>query len=114
FDVTILQRYLKQVEPNLVKGQPDYFFIQGITRLRIRHTVVWREASGNRLHGVIKDIVRHCQKILYPDRYRRACLAAAETFKAMADEFPEGSPEAEPYRQEVETYSQRAEQEKEQ
>jgi hypothetical protein len=103
--------HLDRVDRKLVEERPDYFFIQGITRLRIRHTVVWREASGDRLHGVIADIVRHCLKVLDPDRYRSACRSAAETFEALVGEFPEGSPEAEQYRQEAETYSQRAEQE---
>jgi hypothetical protein len=111
FDATILQRYLGRVDQELIEGRPDYFFIQRITRLRIRHTVVWREASGDRLHGVIADIVRHCLMVLAPDRYHSACQSAAETFETLASEFPEESPEAEQYRQEARVYRQRAEQE---
>jgi hypothetical protein len=111
FDATILQRYLGRVDQELVEGHPDYFFIQGITRLRIRYTVVWREASGDRLHGVIADIVRHCLMVLSPDRYHSACQSAAETFEALASEFPEESPEAEQYRQGARVYRQRAKQE---
>jgi hypothetical protein len=111
FDVTILQRYLGYVTPDLIEGKPDYFFIQGITRLRIRNTVVWREERGDRLHGVIGDIVRHCFKTMDWKEYRRACQAAAEMFEGLAGEFIEGSPEAEQYRQEAEGYHLRAKQE---
>jgi hypothetical protein len=113
FDATVLQRYLKSVDPLLIKGQPDYFFIQGITRLRIRHTVVWREERGDRLHGVVADIVRHCLQVLDPERYRKACLAAAETLDALANELPAEYSETQQYRQEAEVYRQRTEQEAE-
>ncbi|HDQ72381.1 MAG TPA: hypothetical protein ENN19_09825 [Chloroflexi bacterium] len=109
FDATILQRYLQRVAPTLIEDRSDYFFIQGITRLRIQNTVVWREERGDRLHGVIGDIVRHCFQVTEPEAYRQACLAAAETFAALADEIPGESPEAEPYYQEAESYRQRAE-----
>jgi hypothetical protein len=108
FDVTILRRYLEQVDPALVKGQPDYFFIQGIDRLRIRNTVVWREARGDRLHGIIANIMRRCLEISSPERYHKACQAAATTFDALADEFPEGFQEAQQYRQEATRYRHRA------
>jgi len=111
FDATVLQRYMGRVAPVLVEGQPDYFFIQGITRLRIHNTVVWREEHGDRLHGVIGDIVRHCLRVMDPERYRGACTAAAKTFEALANEFPDGDPDAEQYCLEAEMYRQRAEQE---
>ncbi|HET91013.1 MAG TPA: ATP-binding protein [Chloroflexi bacterium] len=110
FDATILQRYLMRVAPQLVKGRPDYFFIQGLNRLRIQNTVVWREERGDRLHGVIGDIVRHCFKVTDGEGYRRACLGAAEMFEGLADEFGD-VPEAEQYRREAELYRRRAEQE---
>jgi hypothetical protein len=111
FDATILQRYLGRVDPELVEGRMDYFFIQGITRLRIQNTVVWREERGDRLHGVIGDIMRRCFEVTDWEKCRRACQAAAETFEAMADEFPAESPEAQRYRQDAETYRLRAKQE---
>ncbi len=110
FDATILQRYLTRVAPELVKGQPDYFFIQGLNRLRIRNTVVWREERGDRLHGVIGDILRHCFKVTDGEGYRRACLGAAEMFENLALELGE-APEAEQYRWEAESYRRRAKQE---
>ena len=107
FDVTVLQRYLKHVAPELVKDQADYFFIQGISRLRVYHTIIWREERGDRLHGVVGRIVRHCLEILEPERYQQACQAAAETLEALADEFSEDYPEYQEYHQEAEDYRQR-------
>jgi len=111
FDATVLQRYLRRVAPALIEDKPDFFFIQGITRLRIHNTVVWREEHGDRLHGVIGDIVRHCLAVMDPERYRYACRMAAETFEALAQEFPDGDQDAQQYYQEAEMYRQRVEQE---
>jgi hypothetical protein len=113
FDVTVLQCYLRRVAPVLIEDKPDVFFIQGITRLRIHNTVVWREEHGDRLHGVIGDIVRHCLEVVDPERYRRACRAAAETFEALVSEFPENDQDAQQYYLEAEMYRQRAQQEAE-
>jgi hypothetical protein len=104
FDATILQRYLERVEPSLIEGRPDYYFTQGIARLRIQKTVVWREEHGDRLYGVIGDIVRRCFEAMDAENYRRACQAATETFGALAGEFPEGSLEGQQYHREAETY----------
>jgi len=112
FDVTILQWYLGRVAPALVEDQPDYFFIQGIAHLRIHNTVIWREEHGDRLHGVIGDIVRHCLEVLDPPRYRNACRAAAETFEALGESLVD-DPDAQQYYQEAKMYRQRAEQEAE-
>jgi hypothetical protein len=108
FDAIILQRYLEQVAPELIEGKSDFFFIQGITNLRIRNTVVWLDELGNHLQGVIADIVRRCFETLYPERYQRACRAAAETVENLGNELPDGDPEAQRYRQEAEKYRQRA------
>jgi hypothetical protein len=113
FDVTVLQCYLRRVAPVLIEDKADVFFIQGITRLRIHNTVVWREEHGDRLYGVIGDIVRHCLEVVDPERYRRACRAAAETFEALASEFPENDLDAQQYYLEAEMYRQRAQQEAE-
>lgn len=111
FDATILQRYLALVEPELTKDQPDYFFIQGISRLRLHYTIIWREERGDRLHGVAGKIVRHCLEVLEPERYRRAYQAAAKTLEALAGEFPKEYPEFEQYRLEAAAYRQRVKQE---
>lgn len=113
FDVTLLQQYLERVDQDLIRDKSDYFFIQGITRLRIHNTVVWREERGDRLHGIIDDIVRHCFEIMEPERYRQACLAAAETMETLASEFPEDDPEAQQYHQEAEMYRQWVKEEEE-
>ena len=106
FDPTILQQYLTRVMPEL-EEKPDYFFIREVARLRTHNTVVWRERRGDRLHGLIRDIVRQCLKTAEPERYRRACLAAAETFQKIAAEFPEGEEYAQQFKDEAENYRQR-------
>jgi hypothetical protein len=111
FDPTVLQRFLLHVAPELVKDQSDFFFVQGITRLRMCNTVIWRESTGDRLHGVIGPIVRHCLQVVNPDRYRKACRAAAQTFRQLAAEFHEESPEARQYLREADLYHHEAEQE---
>jgi hypothetical protein len=113
FDPTVLQRYLSRVDPALVEGQLDYFFVRGISRLRIHNTVVWREERGDRLHGIIGDIMRHCLQVMDLERFRNACRAAADTFEALASEFPEGDQDAQQYYQEAEVYRRRAEGEEE-
>jgi len=107
FDATILQEYLDRVGLPEVEGKPDFFFIQGISRLRIHDTVIWRERRGDRLHGVIRDIVRQNFRILRPDDYRRACEKAAQTFHWLADQFPQDSEEAHRYREEAAAYKAR-------
>ncbi len=87
FDATILQRYLSKAAPALVENQQDYFFSQGIGQLRRHNILEWSTAEGDRLRGLIKDIVRHCLQILDPERYCRACLAAADTFEEIAQDL---------------------------
>jgi energy-coupling factor transporter ATP-binding protein EcfA2 len=111
FDVTILQRYLNLLKPELIKNQPDYFFIQGVSRLRIHYTVIWREERGDRLHGVVGQIVRQCLQVLEPTPYHQACLAAAQTMTTLAGEFPPEYPEFQQYHREAEIYRQRAQEE---
>ncbi|NLF15173.1 MAG: ATP-binding protein [Anaerolineaceae bacterium] len=110
FDVTILQRYLQHLEPSIAQ-EPDHFFISGLDRLRFLNTVVWREMRGDRLHGIIRDIVRHCLEVMEPERYKEGCLAAATTMDAVADEFPADNLEANKYRAEAERYRQRVQEE---
>ena len=91
-----------------LREKPDYFFIREVARLRTHNTVVWREQRGDRLHGLIQDIVRQCLKTMDPEQYRRACQAAAETFAAIAVEFSEEESYAQQFRDEAEMYRQRA------
>ena len=107
FDPTILQQYLKRVMPELGE-KPDYFFIREVARLRTHNTVVWREQRGDRLHGLIQDIVRQCLKTMDAERYQSACRAAAETFQAIAAEFSEEESYAQQFKDEAELYRQRA------
>jgi len=106
FDPTILQQYLKRVMPELGE-RPDYFFIREVARLRTHNTVIWQERRGDRLHGLIQNIVRQCFKIVDVEKYKRACLAAAETFESIAAEFAEEENYAQQFKDEAETYRQR-------
>ena len=86
FDSAILQKYLQHVDPDL-GNETDWFYIEGIKELRIRKTVVWREKEGDRLHGVIRDIVRQCLECTEVQKYRQAVKAAHDTFVEIAREF---------------------------
>jgi hypothetical protein len=108
FDITVLREYLQRVSPQFVKGQPDYFFIQGITKLRIQNAVVWQEGQAHRLYGVIANIVRRCLQLTDPYRFAHANLAAAETMEALAALFPAEDPEGDRYREEAEFYRRSA------
>jgi len=106
FDPTILQQYIERVMPEM-QGKPDYFFIREIAHLRTHNTVVWREQRGDRLHGLIQNIVRQCLKTMDVERYKRACLAAAETFESIATEFIEEESYAQQFKNEAVIYRQR-------
>ncbi len=105
FDATIFLLYLKQAAPKLINEKTDFDFIQGITRMRIKHRVVYPVERGERLHGILGDVVKHCLQVLEPDRYAHACQSAAQTFAKLADEFSKEAPEIEAdYRQEAAKY----------
>jgi len=106
FDPTILQQYIEEVMPEM-QGKPDYFFIREVAQLRTHNTVVWQEKRGDRLHGLIQDIVRQCLKTVDVTRYRRACEAAAKTFESIANEFSAEDSYAEQFKNEAEIYHQR-------
>jgi hypothetical protein len=106
FDPTILQQYIEEVMPEM-KGKPDYFFIREVARLRMHNTVVWQEKRGDRLHGLIQDIVRRCLRTVDITRYRYACEAAAKTFESIAKEFSAEDSYAEQFKNEAEIYRQR-------
>ncbi|MBN1878201.1 MAG: ATP-binding protein [Anaerolineae bacterium] len=106
FDPTILQEYLKHVMPELGE-KPDYYFIQEVAKLRTYNRVIWQESRGDRLHGLIQDIVRQCFKSVDRDGYRSACLAAAETFESIAEEFSAEDSYAQQFTDEAAIYRQR-------
>jgi hypothetical protein len=87
FDATFIQFYLQKVAPELVEGKKDFFFTQGLSNLCLQQTVIWKEAEGERFHGVIGEIVRTCFAIIRPEDYKRANRAAVETFRFFANEF---------------------------
>jgi hypothetical protein len=96
FDSSILQLYLKHVEPALGE-ETEWFYINGIKELRIHKTVVWHETKGDRLHGVIRDIVRQCLRYIDEQKYNQARQAARATFKEIAGAFNEEGDEAQIY-----------------
>jgi len=104
FDPAILRLYLSKAKPELSK-ESDWFYIEGINMLRIRRTVVWREAEGDRLRGVIRDITRQCLKVAKPEIYRTACRAAQDTFDEIAGEFDSEDSEAKMYSEEAQRYA---------
>jgi hypothetical protein len=108
FDATILHTYLNNLKPELIGDKTDFDFIQGITRLRTKDRVLWPVEKGERLHGVIGDIVSHCLKVMHSERYKEACLAAAKTFTELATVFPEEYEEFSEYQNEAKKYAQRA------
>jgi hypothetical protein len=108
FDPAILQDYLNKVEPSLSNDKDFYFFTQGISQLRNENAVLWRETRGDRLHGVIKDIMRRCLKVSNILAYKKYNEAAAETLQNLIHEFSNDDPECEKLKQEIEYYQQQA------
>jgi hypothetical protein len=93
FSADILNRYIERVAPDLIVDEDDYFFFEGIGKLKTQKTVLWRAEEGERLQGLIQDITERCFKTLDPKKYQKACQAAGETFDAIADEFIPAEPE---------------------
>ncbi len=89
FSADILRQYLERAAPELIQNKDDYFFLEGIGDLKTRKTVIWRAGIGESLHGLIREITQRCLKTLYPKNYQKACQAAGDTFKAIAEEFAE-------------------------
>lgn len=110
FDTTTLRRYLGLLagaglmEPGLVRDDWDAFFIQGIHRLRLMHTVISWEEKGYRLYGVIRDIVRQCLAAVDPEGYASANLRAADMIASLADEFQPDEEEHARYLREAQSY----------
>ena len=92
FSADILNKYIERVAPDLIADEDDYFFFEGIGKLKTQKTVLWRAEEGESLQGLIRDITEHCFSTLDPKKYQRACQAAGETFDAIADEFKPEEP----------------------
>ncbi|MFX1554537.1 MAG: HEAT repeat domain-containing protein, partial [Promethearchaeota archaeon] len=87
FDVAMLRRYLSQVVPILTTDWSVGFILDGLGQMTDLGLVVWQDEGGYRLCGAIEDIVRHCLATLEPERYRRACQAAAQAFETSVHRF---------------------------
>jgi hypothetical protein len=113
FDATTLKAYLQQLPgqyiPAEIADQPDYFFARGLGQLRISNTVIWREREEDRLSGVLRDVMRNCLRVLNPEGYRQACLAAADALHHLAELYlkDDETAQAQYARQEAD-YRQRA------
>jgi hypothetical protein len=71
FDAESLKAYLQEVKPCLA-GHEEYYYIKGIQDLRLHYMVVSADARGNRLSGVLQDVVRGCFRRVAPADYARA------------------------------------------
>ena len=110
FDATILTAFLKRQAPDTMEEQSDHFFIQGISQLRQRNQVVWKENVGYQVEGVLGQILRRCLTTRYPEAYRKACEVAADTFEGIAYTFRDDPVQASYYNTEAEFYRHRADQ----
>jgi len=108
FDTTILPQYLERLDPEKVKGTPDYYFIQEIGRLRVEKGILWRKPQGDSMHGLIGEIVKQCLRILEPDRYRDATIAAAKTFEDIAGQFEDDTEFQSQYAEQAKRYLQQS------
>jgi hypothetical protein len=72
-----------------VKEEKDGFYIKGISDLRLRYAIAWREGVSYRLLGILRDIVRGCFKQLWSEDYRRGLQAAVQTMDALAKLVPD-------------------------
>jgi hypothetical protein len=86
FDTFVLRKYLVRVEDKYRASSNDDL-IKAIAALRTQGNVVWRVKSGDRLHGVIRNVVRQHLKLSDPLAYHTALRAAEETFAAIADDY---------------------------
>lgn len=87
FDPIILQRFAKVVMRDLAPAADDqYFYIDGIGKLAVQNTVVWYAEQGYQLSSLVAGIARTCYHLLYPEAYESALVAAAQTFRDLAEE----------------------------
>lgn len=72
FDATLLPRYLRKLDRLHLSDDSDFFFIQGLQQMRIQYKVVFQAKEGDRLYGVLRDIVRKCFQTVAPDEFAYA------------------------------------------
>jgi hypothetical protein len=109
-DPDIIQDYLPRVAGVEAQGQNDFFFRQGVTRLRLQYTVAWQAEEGDCFYGVIGQIVRQCFKTLRFHDYQEANRKAAETYRCLASVYFKDSPsERSRYEDMAVEYERRAE-----
>ena len=89
FDALSLRRCLQKADPSLDAGKEDYFYIQGIQDLRLRYTLVSSDQNGNRLSGVLRDIVRTSFQLTEPEKFQRAEKAWNEVLAQLKQEISE-------------------------
>lgn len=110
FDADVLKRYLAKVDAELVTDKDTPFFIEGIATLRIRHALIeWREGTGYRLVGVIKNIVCRNFKVMDPEGYRMAHIGMGQVYHEMAAGFDVESGESKEYEARARSYEERVE-----
>jgi hypothetical protein len=83
FDPYILKNYTEKMLPDIAKDKNEAFYNQGIASMRRKKNVIWSEQQGDRLHGVIREIIRRDIQVeskYLPDKknlYQKANEAAA-------------------------------------
>lgn len=108
FTSDILIDYLTALAPEAVRGRAYAFFIQGISYLRQRDYVLWREGVGYQMSDIPGELLRRCLAAQNPQAYRTACLAAAGVFEGIAAVLRNEPEQAAFYRKEAEFYQQAA------
>jgi hypothetical protein len=95
-----------------IAGQEDKFYTDGIAAMRKDHALVWwdreREHNGYNVYGVLRRILSRHLEVVYPERFRAACQAAAGVYEYMVGQVPADSDVAQQYREQVAAYVERA------
>jgi hypothetical protein len=63
FDPYILRKYTDKLLPEIAANKTEAFYTQGVARMRRQKSVIWSEQKGDRLHGIIRDIIRRYMQV---------------------------------------------------
>jgi len=115
FDPYILRKFTEALLPQVAAKKTEAFYIQGIALMRRRKSIIWSDQQGDRLHGILREIIRRLIQVegeFQPDeknQYRAANLAAAAIIADLKQQAIEaGDTDIQSYDQEIQKYEQRA------
>jgi hypothetical protein len=91
FDATLLPRYLRKLDVVPLDDDSDFFFIQGLQRMRIQYKVMFQAKEGDRLYGVLRTIVRKCFEVVAPEDFARANETYREVQRELQRELEEAA-----------------------